>query len=136
MGSRLSRRVKHSKGARGAEPESGIVTSEMGVRDPRGTSLFQHSRETVDAEDTFEMSFGGVLEPRCSWMALTSADTSGRRLENPEGPAVEKNRLGGALGASWDAFWGAGTRRGVGGANASSGTRVACRAVLLKLPPL
>ena len=76
----------------------------MGVRDPEGTSLFQHSRVTVDAEGTFEKSFGGVLEPRCSCMALTSAETFGRLLENPEGPEVEKNLLGGALGASWDAF--------------------------------
>ena len=69
-------------------------------------------------------------------MASTSAETSGRLLEKLEGPEVEKNRLLGALGTSWDAWGWAGGGRGAGGAKASSGTRVAGREVELNLEAL
>ena len=66
-------------------------------------------------------------------MASARAETSGRLLEKLEGPDVEKNRLWGALGASWDVCGRAGSWRGCGGAKASSGTRAAGREVALNL---
>ena len=66
-------------------------------------------------------------------MALTRAETSGRLLEKPEGPEVEKKRLLGALGASGGGLGCAGTWRGAGGAKASMGTGTAGRDAPLNL---
>ena len=79
---------------------AGLPTERWGFESRRGQSLFHGCKGDADAEDTLGESLEGKLEPRCSRMAPTRAETSGRLLEKPEGPEVEKKRLGGALGAS------------------------------------
>ena len=133
MGSLSSRKVTRSKSADGDELESGLVDREMGVRIPSEQCLFHDSMTGVVAEEVLGKSVEGLLGLRCSRIALASAEMSGRLLEKLEGPDVEKNRLGGALGALGGGTREAGTWRGAGGANASKGTRVGRRVVLLKL---
>ena len=133
LGSLLARIVTRSKSTDGDELESGLVDREMGVQIPSEQCLFHESAIGVAAEGALGKSVEGLLGLRCSRIALASAETSGRLLEKLEGPEVEKNRLGGALGALEGGTGGAGTWRGAGGANASKGTRVGCRVVLLKL---
>ena len=109
MGSLSSRIVTQSKSADGDELESGLVDREMGVRIPSEQCLFHDSVTGVAAEGALGKSVEGLLGLRCSRIALASAEMSGRLLEKLEGPDVEKNRLGGALGAPEGGAEGAGT---------------------------
>ena len=79
---------------------AGMTTERWGFESRRRQCLFHCIEGEEGAEGALEESVGGELEPRCSCMALTSAETFGRLLEKLEGPEVEKKRLGGALGAS------------------------------------
>ena len=62
-------------------------------------SLFHSSICDCRVEGGVGDAVEGMSDCRCPWIACTRAETSGRLLEKPDGPAVEKKRLGGALGA-------------------------------------